>query len=310
MACAHVWAGPLEIRLSEGATVVGPNISVGDISDLIGTGNGQLERVRRLVVSRAAPAGDTVTVTQQYIKICLRREGFSLNDFDIEGADSSKVLTQSQEFDPASLVPEIKNFVLRQIKEDARNVSVKLGSQEKRLVLPAGDIKPTFRPAFSGKYEGSVLLTAEIEVNGRMVKALPLRVNIEIFHPVAVTTHRIEKGDKFTDENVALVRTPTSKILTGSLSQLDYVVGRTAANPLVPGTVIRFADIYDPPAITHGKEVQAVVRRGNIEVTVNVRAIEDGKAGEMIRVENTASHKLLKGKVLDEKTVLIDQTEP
>lgn len=310
MVYGYALGSPLIIRLVDNATVVGPDISIGEVSDLIGPGNGNLERVRRLVVSKAAPAGDTATVTQQYIKICLRREGFSLTDFAFEGADSSKVLTQSQDFQPSSLLPEIKKFVLRQIQEEPENVSVKLSGQDKNVVLPAGEVKPNFRPVFSGKYEGQVLLTTELEVNQRLEKVLPLRINIEIFHSVVVTTRRVEKGDKFSTENVALIRTPTSKILPGSLSQLNYATGRTAAAPLVPGTVLRIADIYDPPVITHGKIVQAIVRYGNVELMVDARAIEDGKAGDDIRVENTDSHKVLKGKVLDEKTVLIEQDKP
>jgi flagella basal body P-ring formation protein FlgA len=300
-------ADPLIIRLTDTSTVVGPNISVGEVADLIGAGNGNSERVRRLIVGKAAPAGDTAIITQQYIKICLRREGFSLSDFDFEGADASKVLTQSQEFYPSKLLPEIKKFVLKQVREESGNVDVKLAGQDKKIILPAGEIESNFRPTFSGKYEGSVILTAELEINDRLQKVLPLHIDIQIFHPVVVTTRRVEKGDKFTADNVALVRTPTSKILLGSLSQLNYVTGRTAAVPLVPGVVLRISDIFDPPAIVHGSIVQAIVRYGNVELRVDARAIEDGKAGDNIRVENTDSHKVLKGKVLDEKTVLIEQ---
>jgi flagella basal body P-ring formation protein FlgA len=306
----HAMAGPLIIQLSENSTVVGPNITIGEIADLIGSGGGDLEHVRRLVVGKAAPANDVATITQQYIKICLRREGFTLSDFDFQGADASKVLTKSQEFHPSDLLPEIKKFVLKQIKEDSANVDVKLAGQDKKIILPAGDIKSDIRPTFSGKYEGQILLTAELEINDRLQKVLPLRVNIEIYHPVVVTTKRVEKGDKFTPENTALVRTPTSKILSGSLSQLNYVTGRTAARPLVPNSVLRIEDIFDPPAIVHGSMVQAIVRRGNVELIVDTRAVEDGKAGDMIRVENTSSHKVLRGKVLDEKTVLIEQEKP
>jgi flagella basal body P-ring formation protein FlgA len=307
MIYGHAAASPLIIQLSDGATVVGPNISIGEISDLIGAGNGELERVRRLVVGKAAPAGDTATITQQYIKICLRREGFSISDFDFQGAGASKVLTQSQVFYPSKLLPEIKNFILKQIKEDPANVDVKLAGQDKTIILPAGKITPNFRPTFSGKYEGQVILTSELEINDRLERVLPLRVNVEIFHPVVVTTHRLEKGDKFTGENIALIRTPTSKILSGSLNKINYALGRTASAPLVPGIVLRYTDIFDPPMIVHGSIVQAVVRRGNVELRVDARAIEDGKAGENIRVENTDSHKVLKGKVVDEKTVYIDK---
>ncbi len=302
--------GVLIVRLLENATVVGPRVSLGDVADLIGQNNGNLERVRRTAIGKAAPAGDSIKVTLDYIKVTLRREGYSLNDFSFEGSGASKVLTKSQKFSPSDLLSEVKAFVLRQLKESPENVVVKMTGPNKKILLPAGDIKTTLRPTFSGKYEGTVLLTAELEINGHLGKVLPLRVNIEIYHPVVATTKRIEKGEKFTDDNTALVRTSASKITSGSFHQLNYVLGRTASMPLIPGTIVRVDAIYDPPVISHGQIVHAIVRKGNIELTVDTRAIEDGKAGEVIRVENTASHKVLRGRILDERTVLVDQEKP
>ncbi|MGH7739756.1 MAG: flagellar basal body P-ring formation chaperone FlgA, partial [bacterium] len=93
------------------------------------------------------------------------------------------------------------------------------------------------------------------------------------------------------------------RVLTG-------VVGHTASIFLGPGTVVAFNDLYDPPVIHRGAQVNGVVRQGNVELSVTVRAIEDGKMGDVIRVENTDTHKLLKAKVLDEKTVLIETETP
>jgi len=47
------------------------------------------------------------------------------------------------------------------------------------------------------------------------------------------------------------------------------------------------------------------VSRGNIEVAVDAKAMEDGKAGQVIRFQNIASGRVFKGRVVDEKTVLV-----
>ena len=98
--------------------------------------------------------------------------------------------------------------------------------------------------------------------------------------------------------------------MRGCFKELSYVLGRTASMPLVPDTVVQVNEIFDPPVVLRGKTVQAIVRRGNVELTVDARAIEDGKAGDVIRVENSDSHKILYAKVLDEKTVLVQNNEP
>ena len=50
--------------------------------------------------------------------------------------------------------------------------------------------------------------------------------------------------------------------------------------------------------------------RGNVEITVEVRAIDSGKAGESIRVENTRTRKVFRARVLDEKMVLVEDAKP
>ena len=292
------------------ATVIGPQVHLGEVADVVGENKAVLEKLRRLDLGRAALIGTTLKLTRSYVKIVLRREGFSLKDFSFDGEEVEEVLTQSQEFSTEDLLPEVKTFVLKGLGASPDNVEVKLAGTEKKIFLPAGKVIPNFRPPLSGKYEGTLLLTAELQIDGHLARVLPLRVTIEVFHSVVVTTKRIENGDKFTARNVALVKKPTSALLNGSINLLENVIGRTASMPLIPGTLIKMNEIYDPPMIRHGQAVQAVVRRGNVEITVQVRAVDDGKAGDNIRVENTDTHKLLRGQVLYEKTVLVLQERP
>jgi flagella basal body P-ring formation protein FlgA len=74
---------------------------------------------------------------------------------------------------------------------------------------------------------------------------------------------------------------------------------------LAPEAVLRVTDLFDPPVIVRGQIVEALVQKGNVELSVQVRAVQDGKMGDIIQVENTDSHKVLKAKVLDEKKVLV-----
>jgi flagella basal body P-ring formation protein FlgA len=297
------------IRLPEKAAVVGPEMSLGEIAEIITGDKATADRLRRLTLGKAAPAGREVKITLGFIKIALRREGYSLDDFAFGGEATVEVKTQSQALDPSDLLKQAKDFILVQTREIPENVDVTLEGMEKKILLPAGKVTAHFRPPLTGRYEGTVFLTAELEVDGRQVRVLPVRALVEIYRPAVTVLKKIEKGEKFIRDNVGVVRTPSSKMINGSFPQLGYVLDRTAALPLMPGTVVRVNDFYDPPVIHQGQVVQGVVNNGNIELTVQVRAVEDGKAGDKIRVENTESHKLLRGKILDEKTVLIEADE-
>ncbi len=298
------------IRLVDQATVAGPNIVLGDIAVLDGEDKVEVDRLDRMVVERAAPMGQKVSVAQTAIKIALSREGYSPNEVQLVGAESSLVLTQTQEVTPGQLLVAAQSFILSQTGEDPRNLKIKLLGPLKNLVIPTGNLGIHYRPALVGQYEGVQILTAELTVDGRSIRLVPVRLDAQILHAVVQTTRAISKGDKFTVDNVSLGTLPTSQILKGTLQHLDDVLGRSAAFDLKSGTPVRFSEINDPPVIRHGSIVQAFVETGNIEIVVHARAVADGKAGEEILVENTDSHKILKAKVLDENSVLIDPMKP
>lgn len=205
----------LTINLSEKSAVVGPQVSLGEVAEITGKNGAMIERVRRLVISMAAPAGERIKISRGYIKVVLRREGFTLDDFTFGGVETTDVLTQSQDFFPGDLLPEAKSFVLREINEPAEDIEVKMDGINKKILLPAGKITANFRPSFSGKYEGSVLLTAELDVDGHFIRVLPLRLIVDVYRTAVVTTKRIEKGEEFTIHNIALIREPSFKIMRG-----------------------------------------------------------------------------------------------
>jgi flagellar basal body P-ring formation protein FlgA len=307
-ASAFAFGGPVTVHLLDKATTTGPGISLAEVADVSGGNKVLVEKVRRLVVSRAAPAGEEETLTQAYVRIALRREGYSTEDAVVEGAGMARVLTESQELDPEKLLPMAKAFILGELKEDPENVEVKQLGLGKKVILPAGKMETHFTlPPTSDKFEGPILVNADLEIDGHWVKSLPLRLMVDVFHPAVVAKKNIEKGGKFTAENVGLVRTPTSKLAGQFFSRLDDVLGRMASQFLVKGTVVRVDSLYDPPVIKRGQVVEGIVQYGNVEISVQVRAVEDGKPGGTIRVENIDSNKLLQAKVLNDNTVLIER---
>jgi len=71
------------------------------------------------------------------------------------------------------------------------------------------------------------------------------------------------------------------------------------------GTPI-FARVVRPRAIVHrGQSLAAMVQDGALMITLKVEALEDGIAGQLIRVRNPLSRRDLQGKVLDPENVLV-----
>jgi flagella basal body P-ring formation protein FlgA len=75
--------------------------------------------------------------------------------------------------------------------------------------------------------------------------------------------------------------------------------------PVHAGSPI-LARFVRPRAIVHrGQSLVAMVHDGALMITLKVEALEDGAAGQIIRVRNPLSRRDLHGKVLDEENVLV-----
>jgi flagellar basal body P-ring formation protein FlgA len=74
---------------------------------------------------------------------------------------------------------------------------------------------------------------------------------------------------------------------------------------LQPGAPI-LARVVRPRTVVHrGQSIAAMVQDGALMITLKVEALEDGAAGQVIRVRNPISRRDLRGKVLDEQNVLV-----
>jgi len=117
------------IRLPKNVSVVGPRISFGEIGDVIGQNRAILEKIRRVDLGRAAVAGNAVKITQSYMKVVLRREGYSSEDFVFEGVQTVEVLTKSHEITTEDLLPVPVNLIFAfATREDKTVLSLAISS--------------------------------------------------------------------------------------------------------------------------------------------------------------------------------------
>ncbi len=295
------------IQLSAKAAVIGPRVTLGEVASMIGGDRALAARLKGLDLGKAAPVGKTLKITPAFVKTTLRKEGYTPDQFQLSGEELTEVETSGKEFSLSQLLPEAALFIEAELKETPGNVGVTLAGPDKTFLLPDGTVKAKFRPSLTGQYEGTVFLTVELEVDGRLVRTIPLRLGVEVLHTVVMTTKRVDRGEVFGDKNTALARLPTSKMPRGAVAGMENVAGRKSSVALPPRAVIRAGDLFDPPVIKRWQSVGLVARRGNIEITVEAKALEDGKTGDVIRVENKKTHKVLRAKVLDEKTVLVGE---
>ena len=83
------------------------------------------------------------------------------------------------------------------------------------------------------------------------------------------------------------------------------LVGQVPSRTLGAGAIPTLADMGVGSVLRRGDPVVLVARTGGVEVRMEGRALGSVQAGGRIAVENTASHRVLRGRVVGEGEVEI-----
>lgn len=108
----------------------------------------------------------------------------------------------------------------------------------------------------------------------------------------------IERGQLLGADDLSLQRINIGKAPRGFFNRLDEVLGKAAKRRIRAGQTLTPALLALPLAVKRGQPVKIVASHDGIEASTAGEALGDGQAGEVIRVRNVRSGKVIDAKVL------------
>ncbi len=117
-----------------------------------------------------------------------------------------------------------------------------------------------------------------------------------------VVRKNITKGEVITEDHLTY-SFQISDDLPGGFTSMSEVIGRKAKFNLARGAVIKTRQLEIVYPVEKGKAVLVVADNSRLSITVNAIALEAGQLGDMIKVKNSTSGKILNAIVTGEKKV-------
>lgn len=170
------------------------------------------------------------------------------------------------------------------------------------ILLPNGVIDIKIALPNSLNYTGMTTVRARIYLGGRAYKDLNFTVTLRVFDTVAVANHdlRLEipvTASDFRMEEIAID------------GRSEYCKDISELNGLVPyrfikaGSPIAKSYFQQPMVLNFGSPVRIIIRYKGLEVSAKGTAMARGRIGQVIKVKNDASQKVLSAKIIDAQTV-------
>jgi flagella basal body P-ring formation protein FlgA len=213
-----------------------------------------------------------------------------------------RVSTRAEKLPTDSLARLIDAFVAAMPSSRGMARHWEIARAPAEILVPAGP--HSLALAFAGaKRKGKVELSLDIRDDVRVLRHIPLSVNIIVEEPVLVATGRIDRDEPLTPANTRIEMRETTQFNETIFGDPARMLGRLAKATLVPGRIITPLVVAIPPAVKRGQEAKIVYRNGAVSVTTGAVCRQDGLPGQIITAKSLASQRLVRVRVSEDGTL-------
>ncbi len=147
----------------------------------------------------------------------------------------------------------------------------------------------------------------KIKIKGkRWTRTLHAWGKVAIVSKVLVAKKTIERGEKLSPANTALIEKDTTRLHLPYLSSFTSCTGKVAKRTIPAGRLITREMITNPILVKRGEVVTVKVQTPNILITTLAIARQEGRYGDIIRVQNIQSKKTIYAKVASKHLVTVE----
>lgn len=126
-----------------------------------------------------------------------------------------------------------------------------------------------------------------------MIKVPALRVPLNRSDIIkASDVHMIEVSSKLIRDNTAL--------------QVSDLVGQSALKLIKPDEIVSMTDVIAPKVIKRGEMVTISLNIGKIALTAKGRALEDARMGDIVKLKNESSDKVVQARVTGHREAVME----
>lgn len=175
-------------------------------------------------------------------------------------------------------------------------IEIKPGHLDPRLRLKACEKPLQSSDVGKEKLMGRVLV--EVRCEGSKPWKVRIPVMISVYAPVAITSRPVARQQVLTKSDIIMKDHDISGLNRGYYSNIENVVGLVTRNQIRSGIVINPALIRPPYLVKRGQKVKIFAKTTNYQVAMYGEALSDGARGEVIKVRNSTSRKVVEGVVI------------
>jgi flagellar basal body P-ring formation protein FlgA len=179
----------------------------------------------------------------------------------------------------------------------SQQTNIKVGTDQD----PSVSVENLYFNKKTGQFTAELLAPAH-DVNGYRFK-LGGKIHKQMMIPVL--KNFIPSGREIFEDDIEFKAERLSKVGRNVITDAGMLLGKSPRRSIRPGMAVSMNNLGDPVTVEKGKLVAVILQRGGMYLSISGRTLEAGGTGDIIRVENINSRKVIQAEVVSERQVRI-----
>jgi len=114
---------------------------------------------------------------------------------------------------------------------------------------------------------------------------------------IPVLSKRVRKGEIIGESDIKLAWVPESQIHKNTILNAKNLIGKEIKQEHNEGSFLTSSNVISPRLVLKGTMVTMKIRTPSMIITAQGRALQDGAKGDMVRIKNMQSHRIIEAVV-------------
>lgn len=199
----------------------------------------------------------------------------------------------------------LKQYVLKHSPWQSADVELRVVGFSP-VALPTGAVAYRVLKPNQGITPGTTNFLLALDVAGKEQQRLWIKTEVRVFEEVVVTSTPLAARNLVYAKDIRLDRRDVSSLHARAFKRIADVAGQQVSRSIDINEILTEKSVDRPTLMRRGAPVTLIYETGALRVESPGLTIEPGKIGDTIQVKNPSSGKLVRGVVIDERTVRVN----
>jgi len=197
----------------------------------------------------------------------------------------------------------IREYIEANMPWPPGTVRVDFLSEEQESIPQNRDLILRVEPAGNQDFIGDMVFLVKSFRGGNLLRTESVRTRIEVLQDVVTAARGLPAGTVLAGSDIRTVRRWVRRIHPHSLPSMEAASGKRLTIQVASGAEILATMLKEIPLVRKGKMVKIVFDNGPMQIVTVGLSEEDGVAGNIVRVKNITSNKIIYARVLSDSVV-------